>query len=110
MSAAWTKGPWRLDDETAHAGLIEGDYHFVDAGDGFHGGGDHGFGLCGLMSVGDARLVAAAPDLAEALEALLTEHMDLAGRAGELEWAEAEPSPVLAARAALAKARGEAIP
>jgi len=70
VDSGHTPGPWRLDDPTAfdhRESLINDDYHFVDAGDGFHAQNGNGFGLSGFMSIDDARLIAAAPDLLEAL-------------------------------------------
>ena len=65
--APWTPGPWRVDDEI-HQNVVESDYHVIDGGAGFHGGPAEGFSAIGFMSVANARLIAAAPNLAEALE------------------------------------------
>lgn len=66
----YTPGPWILDCEEDHADVIADDYHFIDGGIGFTGGSEPGFGLSGLMSPADARLIASAPELLEALIAL----------------------------------------
>jgi hypothetical protein len=60
QAAQHTPGPWFLDDPI-HADLISDDYHFIGSGRGFFD--THGFGLAGIMSLSDARLIAAAPDL-----------------------------------------------
>jgi hypothetical protein len=74
--AGFTPGPWKLDDTSAHYGhahLIHGFYHFIDAGCGYciDGNPDPGFSLSALMSIADARLIAAAPDLVSALQEAL---------------------------------------
>lgn len=89
---AWTKGPWRLHppEITSGLGLCVGNGRSIVAR------------IPGRRNdpnrMPDARLIATAPELAEACEALL----GLAEREG---W---EHVAVNAARAALAKARGEA--
>lgn len=62
-----TPGPWIL-DSPAYGEMVDRDYHFIDAGCGYCGDGEDGFGLRGYMSLADARLIAAAPDLLEALK------------------------------------------
>lgn len=99
MTNAWTPGPWELVLEST-----DGDNFAVSIyGDGFKGlliarCSQNGYHLH------DARLIAAAPDMAEALEeavlvlsALSPEDESLYG-----------PRALTLARAALAKARGEA--
>jgi hypothetical protein len=63
-----TPGPWseNINDQTAN------DYHTIAGGIGYHmEGKDPGIWLAGCMSQADARLIAAAPDLLEALEELV---------------------------------------
>lgn len=65
-----TPGPWKH-DTTFH--LYEKDrYNSVIAGNGFEDGDNnyHGFTLNGIMTDADAKLIAAAPELLEALEEL----------------------------------------
>lgn len=72
-----------------------------------------GCGCCSPSGVGvwlecDARLIAAAPDLLEALKLLLENHTQLVNFGDCGNWdVEGEPA-VIAARAAIARARGEA--
>lgn len=66
-----TPGPWILDDAPNHADVIANDYHFIDAGAGCTGMSKPGFGIAGCMSLADARLIAAAPELLEALQEIL---------------------------------------
>lgn len=66
-----TPGPWHEYVPTI-AGKIEPLYHFIDAGRGtgpqWDGGGFH---LSGWMSSEDARLIATAPDLLKACQAVV---------------------------------------
>jgi hypothetical protein len=66
--AEHTKGPWRLDDPI-HATHIDETYHFIDAGDGLSHDAS-GFGISGFLSLANARLIAAAPELLDALKRL----------------------------------------
>jgi hypothetical protein len=63
--------PWRLDG-ASNAHVLGGDYHVIESGEAHYHPeeGMTGFRLCGFMSMADARLIAAAPDLAEALRAV----------------------------------------
>jgi hypothetical protein len=74
-AAKHTPGPWRLDDGSSPgtADLVASNYHFVDAGCGFHveGHRDRGFSIAGVLSTADARLIAAAPELLAALQAVV---------------------------------------
>jgi hypothetical protein len=70
MEAKHTPGPWELDGPSA-AHVTDEDYHNIRAGCGFWAEAkdqrEPGFSLSGHMSTADARLIAAAPDLLEAL-------------------------------------------
>jgi hypothetical protein len=70
-----TPGPWIL-DSPVYKLLVDRLYHFIDAGRGYCGDGEDGFGLSGVMSLADARLIVAAPELLEALDNCAME-MDL---------------------------------
>jgi len=96
MSAAFTSGPWRLDESRRE--LLDDEYHAIDAGHGFHRPSDGGFCLSGFMSLADARLITAAPDLLTALERLVALTLD-----------DDEPTlnALSSARAAIAKATGK---
>jgi len=73
-AAKYTPGPWRLNDPYAgRAHVLSDDYHSIDAGHGFLGDPpqrEPGFGIMGFMSLADARLISAAPELLEALQAV----------------------------------------
>lgn len=72
MKETHTPAPWVLDDSSHNPidgePLIAEDYHFIDAGEGVT---PNGFGISGFLSVQDARLIAAAPELLEALETVM---------------------------------------
>ena len=132
MSSAWTPGPWDI----AVGGLVlrggerhgsSGPYTPFRAGavtisvSGAAAGTPSGYSPIVSVSYSDrpgdrgianARLIAAAPDLAEALEALVADwDATVAGFADEDGNApvasEVEPPLIAAARLALSKARGE---
>lgn len=92
-----TPGPWYLVGIT---GMASGMGYYAVTSDGE-------VEICALRDrpIGDARLIAAAPDLLEALEALVAEQNGppLPGR-HEASWREA----MAKAEAAIAKAKGEA--
>lgn len=93
-----TPAPWRVDDQdpTFH-GVASDTYHQIKAGAGYLVGGENkGFGLSGIMSIHDANLIAAAPELLEALKDALHAY-DKHGEHSEWDFA----------RSAIAKALGK---
>ena len=108
--SGWTKGPWRVDprhwgDIQAANGELEisASWHEAMIGEVIEIGGRSAPPAHEARA--NARLIAAAPDLAEALEKLLADYVALVGAARVI--APDEIDVVIAARAALAKARGE---
>ena len=102
MNAPWTPGPWRQVWST------NGHFMIGIAGQDGVGVTDSRFNLWSgddAEAKANAHLIAAAPDLAEALEKLLADYVALVGAARVI--APDEIDVVIAARAALAKARGE---
>lgn len=96
-SAEHTPGPWDIMEgrtllhiETAHNAPVAG------------------LAICSVSRAGqaNARLIAAAPDLLEALERLVSTHCAAADMGPNLMGADEEPE-VIAARAAIAKATGK---
>lgn len=63
--AKHTPGPWKV-DYNFH--LTSDTYYKIIAGDGCLGPGVKGFSLTGVMCNADAKLIAAAPELLEALQ------------------------------------------
>lgn len=93
-----TEGPWRLDGPE-YEGVASDDYHLIDAGRGYH---PYGFGLSGCMSLADARLIAAAPDM---LDALLRLRLD----ARPTNWKDGDDPELTAAWRALDDALAKAV-
>ncbi len=106
MSETFTKGPWRLDD-AIHSGVIGENYHVIDSGrGGWYSLEDGGFSIAAYINLADARLIAAAPDLYEAVIRFLNPPVSLASGTATLDLDKLEEDRAFA-RAALAKARGE---
>jgi hypothetical protein len=63
--AKHTPGPWRLDPPRM-GDLNDHEYHTIEAGDGVGTDRLQGFCTSSFMSIADARLITAAPDLLEA--------------------------------------------
>lgn len=99
QSSQHTPGPWRLDGPS-HALVIDEHYHCIDAGSGYYEEDiPQGFEIRGYMSVHDARLIAAAPEMYEALRLLVADVQDYPA------W-NRPCHAVDVARAAIAKAEG----
>lgn len=75
MSTKHTPGPWRVsDDDQDFVHCATDHYHQISAGKGYYGGEPNtGFGLQGFLSLSDARLISAAPELLDALEEVMDE-------------------------------------
>lgn len=98
-----TPGPWEVTTWTDQlfAEVANENYHQVSSGRGFFDDeSKNGFGFAGLMSQHDANLIAAAPDLLEALQAMLS-------KAYKQNWNDQYPDEVSKAQAAISKALGE---
>ncbi len=104
-----TPGPWRIDNcamEHRKDLLSQNDgYHYIEAGRGFYG---EGFDLSGYLSLADLRLIAAAPELLDALKDMAAGwryirrvHGDLSG----VGWDRAQ----YGAEAAIAKVEGRSL-
>ncbi len=96
MTDKHTPGPWKVagDDINGQA-IVRGEH--VEIATCWH----HCLGSLEIQMRANARLIAAAPELLEALEALMVT-IDAQINAG-LRW---DPEEVAAARSAIAKARG----
>ena len=96
-----TPGPWTAWDR----GIGWEVHHSVDA---------NGYGISindgfrETFSEADAKLIAAAPDLLAALERIVTASDSNEAKGGEMWWAETVYPFVEAAKAVLAKAKGQA--
>lgn len=94
MSNGHTPGPWRMDHDGSNWMVVTDDYpEMVDVW-GFNG-------MPAVEVVANVRLIAAAPDLLEALDDLLIAYCDPGNQGGDHD------DKVEAARAALAKAKGQ---
>lgn len=119
MSNAWTPGPWEYVPSTEHHGPYVAAPFGGDVADCYvmsnptllserNGGKSRPIPHQAEAADANARLIAAAPELYEALEALLDAYMENApSNPGPGFWDLDRDSAVIAARAALAKARGE---
>ncbi|HGY2266228.1 TPA: hypothetical protein ACNVDL_001785 [Morganella morganii] len=69
MEFKGTPGPWEItDDVESNRHTASDTYHHIGAGKWFHDDfSNTGFGISGFMSIHDAKLIAAAPDLLDAL-------------------------------------------
>lgn len=85
MEFKGTPGPWEITDDVETNRYTASDtYHHIGAGKWFHDDfSNAGFGISGYMSIHDAKLIAAAPDLLKALIELrkLVAHHDQADAA-----------------------------
>lgn len=109
----WTPGPWHLEDDHPKRAAV-----FVNDGDDwqvavlYSGRGDadiqdsNGVWQNDPVRIANARLIAAAPELYEALEGIAN-HYDMDGY-GEKAWKDLALEMAELARTAMAKARGDA--
>ncbi|MBT0337422.1 hypothetical protein [Morganella morganii] len=69
MEFKGTPGPWEVtDDVESNRHTASDTYHHIGAGKWFHDDfSNTGFGISGFMSIHDAKLISAAPDLLDAL-------------------------------------------
>lgn len=93
---AYTKGPW--EPKTAEE---------WDNGFDFFAGQDKAFVFLADVGPEDASLIAAAPDLLEALEKFVKEYTEMVNSGDCGFWDPENEDKVKAARAAIAKAKGE---
>lgn len=106
MSAAkHTPGPWLTDRNNVHTGQIA-IVHHCTGNDWVEIWSDKWFktGMCESEQEANARLIAAAPNLLEALQAIVSSLSDQDDE-GLIEHAQ----PMIDARAAIAKATGESL-
>jgi hypothetical protein len=101
MERKWTKGPWKI----VYGGADDDGYAVI--------GSPHRISpianLEPLFFVpANAHLIAAAPDLYEALDGMLNRYTTLVNSGDAGFWNPETDAEVIAARAALARARGEA--
>ena len=94
----YTKGPWIRDDDP---------WRVIRDGDGGLLMGDETYYPFNSYNDADWDLIAAAPEMFEALTALLERHTDLVESGDCGFWDAEKEEEVTKARAALAKARGE---
>jgi hypothetical protein len=98
MDAKHTPGPWQIDPHD------DGDYFWIspEASGGYGWVGERYMRASGHMDISDARLIAAAPELLDALKALLPDAV------GNHIGGPDTQARIDAARAAIAKATGSA--
>jgi hypothetical protein len=76
MEKKYTPGPWVFQLQEIK-GKTEANYYEILSKDGFHNGAPNqtestsGFGLSGYVNESDAKLIAAAPELLEALQEIM---------------------------------------
>ena len=102
METKHTPGPWRLLRPTVG---VDANWHVADSGDTFVA---HVFGFAHSTDEQarvNARLIAAAPELLEALHGLLQDTQHKEHDCGDTEWC-----PVIRAKRAIALATGEEPP
>lgn len=100
-AARHTKGPWAINTERFEDDRLQGSTHVESANE--HGWANDGWIICacdGPDQGANAHLIAAAPELYEALEKMVR-----AAMYGSFNTVDSHPLPL--ARAALSKARGE---
>lgn len=69
-----TPGPWRLDNPSDNSAINDADgYRCIAAANGFIDSDGHGFTLTGYISMPDAMLMRAAPELLAALQTIQAE-------------------------------------
>jgi len=94
----YTKGPWTVNKEFGMQGMIEADQHPVAA-------------TCGYASPkgreANANLIAAAPELFEALVNITDRYIALVSSGDCGFWDEEDEDQVIKAKEAIAKAKGE---
>ncbi|HCR4030167.1 TPA: hypothetical protein OOF45_000133 [Morganella morganii] len=108
MEFKGTPGPWEItDDVESNRHTASNTYHHIGAGKWFHDDfSNTGFGISGFMSIHDAKLIAAAPDLLDALIKIVEMNQQYAiDKYGDVRKAE-EMACVRTARAAINKALG----
>lgn len=95
----WTPGPWEVEEimpEDKDWGMCE-----ITAS-------DDSFVATAVIGLANARLISAAPDMAEALQGFLDHYVAMVNSGDWGFWNPEDEPPVKVACAALAKARGEA--
>lgn len=107
---AHTKGPWFICGEPGHEPQSDSWREGLTIGS-----APEGTRICDLTSLrvdwqnaANARLIAAAPDMFEALKTFVAEYVDLVESGDAGFWDPEKETKVIAARAAIAKAEGRA--